>query len=108
MWALREWLQVKIDVLESTELKEFVSNAKHVEALHRLSRMPVASTQGEPREQADDVRSIVTDLGHLEQFEGVVPVNEVLCIQGHISRSFLDGGIRYIHTYYIYIFFIYI
>ena len=83
--------------------------------------MPVASVQGEPREEADfaaadravllsetcpeeeeeaaeeeaeeedDVWSMVADLGHLEQFERVVPVNEVLYTQQRISRSFSDG-----------------
>ena len=42
-------------------------------------------------EDEDDVQSIVAGLGHLEQFERVVPVNEVLYTQRRISRSFSDG-----------------
>ena len=45
----------------------------------------------EEAEEEDDVWSMVADLGHLEQFERVVPVNEVLYTQQRISRSFSDG-----------------
>ena len=76
----------RTDVPESTELKDFLLKAKHVEALHSLSRMPVVSTQRvvsdravlssesfpeeeeeeraeEEEEEEDDVRSIVANFG---------------------------------------------
>ena len=43
------------------------------------------------QENEEDIRSIVGGLSHLEQFERVVPANEVLYTRRRISRSFGDG-----------------
>ena len=43
------------------------------------------------QENEEDIRSIVGGLSHLEQFERVVPANEVLYTRRRISRSFGNG-----------------